>query len=228
MGDTAGEGWQASSTTLEPRGPEDALARAHAGFRGAGDHGGELVAADPEDLLVGSHGAHQHARERREHVVTGGVAAGVVDALEFVDVEHCDGDGVIRAGLGEHLLEVLVEGAAVREAGQRIAPGLCEGQGQPAFLGERRGGEVGDVADEMLVQLELHARRHRDQQRAEAGAIRDQRQREHLAARDAEPVELGKLVRISMCGGALLERAEDDPGCAREPVTRRRAREAGE
>src|SRR5262249_13386107 len=106
MGYPTGEGWQASPTALESSDPQDALARAHARFRCAGDDDGDLVAADPEDVLVRADGPHEDARQGLEHLVPAGMAAGVVHGLEVVDVQQGDCYGALVAGLGEHLLEV--------------------------------------------------------------------------------------------------------------------------
>ena len=125
-------------------------------------------------------------------------------------------------------VELLVEGAAVGEAGERVPPRLRERERQAALLGKRRGGEVGDRGDELLVELELDARRHRDEQRAEAGPVSHQGNGQRLAAGDAEPVELGKLVGVGRRGDGLGERPEGDAGRARQPVARRRAGDPGQ
>jgi hypothetical protein len=227
MGDTAGEGWQVSSTALESGGPQDALARAHARFGRAGDHDGELVAADSEDVLARAHGPHEDACEHREHLVSGGVAAGVVDGLEAVDVQETDGDRLV-ARLDEQPVEVLVERAAVREARQGIPARLGERQGEAPLLGERRRGEIRDRADELLVELELNARRHCDEQRAEAGPVSHQGNGQCMAAGDAEPVELGKLVGIRRGCGGFREGTHGDARCVRQTVARRGAGDAGQ
>ena len=227
LGDTAGEGGQVSSPALEPSSLQDALARAHARFRGAREDDGELVAADSIHVLVCAHGPQEDACERCEHFVPGGVAAGVVDGLEAVHVEQRDSDGVV-AVLLEQPVELLVEGAAVGEAGEGIAPRLRERERESALLGERRRGEVGDRADELLVELELNARRHRNEQRAEAGPVSHQRNGQRVAAGDAEPVELGKLVGVGRRGNGLRERAQGDARRAREPVARRGAGDPGQ
>ena len=173
------------------------------------------------------HGPQEDARERREHLVPGGVAAGVVDGLEAVDVEQCDSDGAV-AILLEEPVELLVEGAAVGEAGEGIAPRLRERERQSALLGKRRRGEVGDRADELLVELELNARRHRNEQRAKASPVSHQRNGQRVAAGDAEPVELGKLAGVGRRGNGLRERTQSDTRRAREPVARRGAGDPGQ
>ena len=59
--------------------------------------------------------------ELGEDLVADAVAVDVVDALEVVDVEHHDADGLVRRGrVRELAAEPLVEVAVVEEAGQRV------------------------------------------------------------------------------------------------------------
>ena len=114
-------------------GAKDALGGALRSSRVVGDHNRELVAAEPEDLLVRADRAQEDAGDGREHLVARRVAESVVDLLEVVDVEEHEGD----VGRLDQCVDVLVEGATVREPGQRVAACLGEGQRRPALEGER-------------------------------------------------------------------------------------------
>ena len=72
------------------------------------DERGELVAAEPGRGVVGAQGAGDAFGDRDEQLVADGVAQGVVDDLEVVEVDEEDADdravpgaagqGVLRAG----------------------------------------------------------------------------------------------------------------------------------
>jgi hypothetical protein len=86
-------------------------------------------------VLVRTDGPHEDAGQRSEHLVSDGVAARVVHGLEAVDVQQGDGDeGLAR--FGEHLLEMLVEGAAVQEASEGVTPRLGKRQREASLLRE--------------------------------------------------------------------------------------------
>ncbi len=122
------------------------------------------IAADPLGNLVGldPSGARQEDGElvagRRSHRsghpgeegVAGRVAAGVVEGLERVEVEHeeCETRG---AGRGYGLAELALERAVVSEAGQRVVfcPDLDRAVGLGILEGDRR------LAGEQLRQFEL-------------------------------------------------------------------------
>ena len=86
-----------------------------------GKDDGELLAADAADDVARAHERRRHLAERDEDLVPDAVAADVVDALELVDVEHEQGDGVACTARACQLCaEPLVEVAVVEEAGQRV------------------------------------------------------------------------------------------------------------
>ena len=77
-----------------------APARRPRGRRRAAVHDdGELVAADAGDDVAGAHAAAQPLGEHEQQLVTGGVAAAVVDVLEVVEVDeqHADRAAALRA-----------------------------------------------------------------------------------------------------------------------------------
>ena len=55
---------------------------------GLGEDPGELVAADPGQHVLGAGGGPQALGDADEHLVPGLVAAGVIDELEVVHVDH--------------------------------------------------------------------------------------------------------------------------------------------
>ena len=115
-----------------------------------------------------------------------------------------------RGWVTQNLRQVLVEGALVREAGQRVAPSLGVRQREPALVRERLRGEVGHPRDELRVAERLDARRKRDENGSEGLRVGDQRSRDRLSAGRAEPVELAQLVRVSLDEPELRVGAVDD------------------
>ena len=95
-------------------------------------HQQELVAAPADQHVGGAAGLLQHRAHAQQHLVARGVAAGVVDRLEVVEVDHherqVEGARVVALLLRDvapaHevrvLRDVLEEEAAVAQAGQRV------------------------------------------------------------------------------------------------------------
>ena len=188
--------------------------------RGSLDHERELLASDPEDLVVRAHDPHQDAPDRAQNVVPGEVPFAVVDLLEVVEIDDDEGDPrSLGRRVAQHLPEVLVERALVREAGQRVAPSLGVRQREPALVRERLRGEVGDSRDELRVTERLDARRKRHENGSEGLCVGDHRNRNRLGAGRAEPVELAQLVRVRFNEAELRVRAGND--------VRRRAQRLG-
>src|SRR5436189_108866 len=74
--------------------------------------------------VAGAHFFLEPARERLEHLSTGGMAVRVVVRLEMIDVEHGDAVAVLvtgHAGLEE--FEILFERPAVTQSGERVLTG---------------------------------------------------------------------------------------------------------
>ena len=78
----------------------------------------EFLAADAGGQVVVAHALLQHARHRHQHLVAEQVAVGVVDQLEVVDVDQHQRHR--RLAIGQVLGDVLLEGAAVVQAGQAV------------------------------------------------------------------------------------------------------------
>lgn len=105
--------------------PDDAVCRFGARRR---QQERELVAADAERAIRGTHGGADQPAERGQHLVTGGVAIGVVRPLQVVEVDHHERDGLRRANRNRHLDgELLLEGSMVAEPGERIDPRVERG-----------------------------------------------------------------------------------------------------
>ena len=130
--------------------------------------------------------------------------------------------------VAQDLLEVLVESALVREAGQRVAPSLGVRQREPALVRERLRGEVGDSRDELRVAERLDARRKRHENGSEGLRVGDQRNRNRLGTGRAEPVELAQLVCVSLDEAELRVRAGDDVRRRMQRLGRARPRQGGQ
>ena len=98
----------------------------------------ELLSAHPRQPVPGADRGADAPRDLDEHGVAAGVAVGVVDLLEAVDVEQQHADAELA--VGEAAVELLGQRPAVRGAGQRVQPA------QPIRLGagdlQRRVGAV--------------------------------------------------------------------------------------
>ena len=129
------------------------------GGRGVGAHQREheLVAAQAAAQVAGAQLALELARELLERLVADRVAPGVVDLLELVEVHRDDRDRVVLARRAAQLgLEPVVEGALVRQPGERVlerergqrllALGQLVGQAGQAAQAEAREQRVGAAA----------------------------------------------------------------------------------
>ena len=121
------------------------------GWRVAEHQQEELVAAVARHDLVRARRAPQAFRDGDQELVPGLVPEAVVDELEVVEVDEEDGEhGRLRVVAAHRLLEPLLEGDAVREAGQRVVVGnvpqlaLRGGEGLGGLL------PVGDVDDDSV------------------------------------------------------------------------------
>ncbi len=116
-----------------------------------GEHD-ELLAAPAGQDVVAPDATAQPLGDLDQRRVAAGVAVGVVDPLEAVDVEqqHPGRAAVVRRR-GQHRVQLLCEVAPVRDAGQlvgaRAALGLVAGQGE-LVRGEAALGDVRDDAVE--------------------------------------------------------------------------------
>ena len=136
----------------------------------------------------------------------------VVDLLELVEIDEHEGDGGLPArSLLDERLEMLVERTAVAEVGEGVSPRLCLALRELAPAREIAGGDVGERADEIVVEVELDVRGHDDEQHAEALAVGEQRHGGGGAARHAvRPVELDQLAAAGSSGSRLSVGAPND------------------
>ena len=174
---------------------------------------GELVAADAEDLFPGAGLVLEDARDGDEHPVADGVSPRVVDLLELVEIdEHeCDG-GLPARGLLDERLEVLVEGASVAQVREGVSSRLGLAVRELAPAREVAGGDVGERADEVVVEVELDVGGHDDEQHAEALAVGEQGHGRGGAARNAvRPIEVDQLAAARSRPSCLSVGAADDP-----------------
>ena len=122
------------------------------GARGVGgrDDHRELLAADPADGVRAADGRAQMVGELGEDPVADAVPVDVVDALEVVDVEHHDADGLVGRRRARQLAaEALVEVAVVVEAGERVGLRLQLEPGADVRVVERERGGVAEAASEL-------------------------------------------------------------------------------
>ena len=92
-----------------------------AAVAGIGEQHQEFVAAEARHQIGGAQAGGDAQRHRLQQPVAGQVAERIVDALEVVEVDEQQRQrrAVLAAGVRQ-LLEVLDEGGAVRQAGQRV------------------------------------------------------------------------------------------------------------
>ena len=89
--------------------------------RQVGQQASELVAAQAADHIFGTHRAGQPRGHDAQQLVAHGVAMGVVDRLEAVEVEVEHGKALLeRHGLHQRALEPFAEEAAVGQQGQVV------------------------------------------------------------------------------------------------------------
>ncbi len=123
----------------------------------ARDDDRQLVAAEPVRLLRRAEGARGDTGDLSEHVVAGRMTVGVVDALEIVQVEEDEAER-LAFGVRQQLVESLLECAAVRQPGERVAAGLVVRERHAALVGHGGGRQIGDRCDEPVVELEPERR----------------------------------------------------------------------
>ncbi len=140
-----------------------------AGDVGVGQDQGELVAADARQDVAVAQDVAQRVADARQELVAGGVAEGVVDQLEAVQVEQHQRAGAAMAARAADLaLELFLEAPAAEEARQRVAVGevlqlvlealaLGDVDGlqddQPLAVGAEREARHGQGADVVAVAM---------------------------------------------------------------------------
>ena len=108
----------------------------------------ELVAAEAVGAAAVPHRRDEAVAEAGEQRVAGGVAVGVVVALEAVEVEEQDGVALMRAGHARGVVDVEQQAAAVAESGERIGEGFGAAAGDEGeVLGEGEAHSRQDACD---------------------------------------------------------------------------------
>ncbi len=121
-----------------------------AGLRHAFEHQHELVAAQPRDQIGLAHGGPEALAQLTQKLVARGVAVGVVDRLEIIEIHHAHDQQIfVAAGPGHGQRQVVFEGKAVGQAGQGVVAGQVA---LLRLLGFQIGLEV-DFAQRLLDQL---------------------------------------------------------------------------
>ncbi len=86
-----------------------------------GEEDRELIAADPEGPIGGSGRRLDQPGQRPDEHVAPGMTLLVVGALEFVEVDHRQGEhAAVSAGVVDLPEQLLLEGAVVPEPGERV------------------------------------------------------------------------------------------------------------
>ena len=143
--------------------------------RRAPQEDGELLAAVARQHVLLADPAAQPGRDLHEHPVAAGVAVGVVDGLEVVDIGDQHGERVLgAAGVrdlgGEAGLEVAAGAQAGQHVGDREPPLLRDEDGQPEDRQqEQQPARDRDDRDVVVVAAGvLHEQRRRRDERADA------------------------------------------------------------
>ncbi len=192
---------------------------------GAREDDHELVAAVAIDAVVLAGRFRDRARDSAEEGVAGRVAAGVVERLEPVEVEHQDRERPAQSAGLDRLAELALERAVVAQPGQRVEIGPDpDGAVRLGVLqGDRR------LRREQLGQLELVGAERRlvvahpaDVERADRLAVDEQRDDDHRLGLergaghlDRARIEMGA---VGQDGLAVVDHPAGDPGPERDLV----------
>jgi hypothetical protein len=179
----------------------DTLGELHRAERaGAGQDDGELVAADPVAAVGGALGGADRLGEGLQALVAGLVAELVVGGLELVDVHDDERDGLAGAPRALELAgEVLLEGAVVAQAGERVGHSDLR---QALDLGRAGGGEA--------AAQEEHQPRQEDED-GDAERERERARGQDVALNGAQVGAIGEAGGgrgARLAGDAVLEHAE--------------------
>ncbi len=91
----------------------------------------KLVAAEAADQVVRTQTSGDGGDDVAEGVVAGGVSGVIVDGFEVVDVDERDGEILAgAAGALEFGVELLLDTAAIEDAGEQVALGLVFDEGE--------------------------------------------------------------------------------------------------
>jgi hypothetical protein len=95
-----------------------------AGSIATGQNGEKFFAAVASDTVIGAASAGETKGELADDLIADGVAVGIVDGFEVIDIEDHDTDGrVLALGAGKLAAEHIVDGGAIQDAGESIVSG---------------------------------------------------------------------------------------------------------
>ena len=181
----------------------------------------ELVAAETGDEVVMAHEAADPLGDRDEERVAGGVAEGVVDDLEVVEVDEEDGRDPVALGAPRHApqgpLEGELEHAPVGGAGQRVTLGQVLDVPQQDRIPQVERGDGRELAQDRCdpaLDPEHGPRAMLDDDRADRASVGEHRRDEQVArARQSSRTGVGSPPGSSRLTGsevAALPRLRDD------------------
>ena len=92
------------------------------------DENRELIAAEPRDRVGSPHTVAEPLTDRDQKLIAGGMAEGIVDVLEVIDVEQKHREGLAACALRrvERVRHTIEEQRAVRKSGQRIVKRIVD------------------------------------------------------------------------------------------------------
>jgi len=104
---------------------------------GLGEGDDEFVAAVAEGEIGLSQCDADAVGKRLEHMIAGGMAVGVVDLFEVIEVDHHQGQGiVVPFAEGDFALKQLLHRPAIEQAGEGIGQRLLFSFGQKMQAGQ--------------------------------------------------------------------------------------------
>jgi hypothetical protein len=122
----------------------------------------KLFASVAAGKVVGAHTMKQSFGDQAEGLVAGGMAEGVVVALEVINVEHHDRQSAAAAeGTVDFAFERFLHVSAVEESGERVAGGLKPEGLMQVKVGNGEGDVFGDGGSHLLAAAEIVRRRRR-------------------------------------------------------------------
>ena len=151
------------------QGSEDLLRRSFgARLIGVEQDAGELIAAEPGHRIARAHDALQSRFHLLQQQVAVGMAEGVVDLLEAVQIHQQKGDlGAVTIRLPDRLTEAFAQQRAVRQTGQSVVVRLILQE----LFGTLAFGDVGMGADHPVRPAVRIAQRHGARQDPAGGAV---------------------------------------------------------
>ena len=185
-----------------------------AGVRITTHDDGELVAAYPEDFFPRARPVLEHARDGDEHPIADGVAA----FMSLISLNSSRSTSTSATGASPLVACSRIDSRCSSNARRlrRCVSGSLRASAW-LFASLRRlarspGGDVGERADEVVVEVELDVGGHDDQQHAEALAVGEQGHGSGGAARNAvRPIEVDQLAAARSRPSCLPVGAAYDP-----------------